>query len=160
MKKIYIASDHAGFFVKGKIISILNKLNYIYEDLGPFNDSSVDYPDYAKKVALKVQSNLKNNVGILICGSGTGMQIVANKFNGIRAVFSYDIYSSEMGRKDNDANILTLRGRNFDETLYEKIVETFLITNFSNLERHKKRLDKIKKIEFENNSNGDSNSNN
>jgi len=150
IKKIYVASDHAGFVVKEKVCLILKNLGYNFEDLGPFDENSVDYPDYAKKVALNVQKDLNLTRGILICGSGTGMQIVANKFNGIRAVFSYDVYSAEMGRKDNDANILTLRARNFNKGNYEGILKTFLETKFSNLDRHKSRIEKIKLIESKN----------
>ena len=141
-KQIYIASDHAGFGAKKEIIEILEKLNYSYEDLGPFNDKMpVDYPDYAKDVAKRVVKN--NQLGILICGSGTGMQIAANKVKGVRAAFSYDEYSAKMARQDNNANILTLRAREFNHKKYKKIVKAFLETEFSGLHRHKRRIDKL-----------------
>ena len=146
MEKIYIASDHAGYDAKVKIKQILENLGYEPKDLGPFNNKvPVDYPIYAKKVADKV--NKGNTKGILICGSGTGMQIAANKIDGIRAAFAYDKYSAQMARSDNNANILTLRGREFDHSLYKEIIETFLQTEFSNLERHKQRVKEIKDLE-------------
>jgi len=145
IEKIYIASDHAGFNAKKEILEILKKLNYKFEDLGPITDkNSVDYPDYAKKVATALQnSKSQTNFGILICGSGTGMQIAANKFKGIRAAFSYDKYSAQMARQDNNANVLTLRDRNFDHNLYKEIIKTFLETPFSKLERHQNRINKL-----------------
>lgn len=145
--KIYIGSDHAGFSSKEEIKIILDKLNYNYLDLGPNNDSRVDYPDFAKKVCDKVLKDEKS-IGILVCGSGTGMQIAANKIKGIRAAFCYDEYSAKMSRVDNNANVLTLRSREFDHKKYKKIIETFLKTQFSNEERHKKRIAKIKRLEM------------
>ena len=94
-KKIFIASDHAGFLAKQDIKEILLELGYEFEDLGPFNEDSVDFPIYAKKVAQKVQDNFNLSFGILICGSGNGMAIAANKFRGIRANLGYDEYSAK-----------------------------------------------------------------
>ena len=148
-RKIYIGSDHAGFEVKKVIKKILKEKNFIFEDLGTKSKESVDYPDFAKKVAKKVLND-KKSFGILICGTGAGMQISANKINGIRAVFCYDKYSAEMARRDNDANILTLRARKFRSKKYEEIVETFLITEYSNFPRQRRRIGKIKEIEMEN----------
>ncbi len=147
MKKIYLASDHAGYKSKEEIKKILENSKLEYEDLGPYNDKSVDYPEYAKKVADKV--TLKNTKGILICGSGIGMQIAANKIKEIRAVFAPDEYSAKMARLDNDANILTLRGREFDSSKYKPIIDTFLNTDFSNEIRHQRRIEKIKQLEEE-----------
>jgi len=144
MVKIYIASDHAGFKAKGEIKELLTQLEFNFEDLGPNDETSVDYPDFAKKVCKKVQENLEENKGILICGSGTGMQIAANKFENIRAAFCYDLYSAEMARKDNDANIITLRSREFDHLKYGSILHTFFETKFSNEERHIRRIQKLK----------------
>lgn len=148
-KTIYIASDHAGFEVKTEIVELLKRMGYDYEDLGPSDDKSVDYPIYAKRVCDEV---LRWNArGILICGSGTGMQIAANKFKGIRAAFSYDVYSAHKAREDNDANILTLRAREFDDSLYGPILVEFLDTDFLNLERHEKRIQQITDIEHHKN---------
>ena len=149
MKKIFIGSDHAGFLAKEYIKKILEKENIRYEDCGTFNENPVDYPDIAKKVTKEVLEN-KNSFGILICGSGAGMQIAANKINGIRAVFCYDKYSAMMARKDNNANILTLRGREFSKPKYKDIILTFLNTKFSRFVRHKRRIEKLKDLEKEN----------
>ncbi len=141
MKKIYLGSDHAGFLAKEEVKKILDDLKVDYEDLGTYNmKTKVDYPIYAKKVAEKVSCD-KENLGILICGSGTGMQIAANKTHGIRAAFAYDKYSAIMARKDNNANIVTLRARNFDHRRYKSIISNFLKTKFSNEPRHIKRID-------------------
>ncbi len=148
MEKIYIASDHAGFEIKEHVKNILNELNLKFEDLGPKTNKAVDYPDYAKKVAKMIQKEPKSK-GILICGSGTGMQISANKFNGIRAAFAYDSYSAKMSREDNDANILTLRARNFPINKYKNIIKIFFNTNFSNEKRHINRINKISNQELE-----------
>ncbi len=142
MRKVFIGSDHAGFQAKREIKEALESLNCIYEDLGPDNEDSVDYPIYAKKVANKVLEN-EDSLGILICGSGTGMQIAANKVKGIRAAFCYDEYSAKMARHDNDTNILTLRSREFDHSKYYNIIRMFLETNFSEESRHKKRIEEL-----------------
>jgi len=144
--KFFVASDHAGFMAKNEVIEILNSLGCEVEDLGPFNSESVDYPVFASKVCKGILEN-EGSRGILICGSGTGMAIVANKFKGIRACFSYDEYSATMGRKDNDCNVLTLRDREFDHSKYAGIVKAFVETQFSGLKRHAIRIVEIKEIE-------------
>jgi ribose 5-phosphate isomerase B len=148
-KKIFIASDHAGFLAKQDIKDILVELDFKFEDLGPYSEGSVDYPIYAKKVANKVQENLNSSFGILICGSGTGMAIAANKFEGIRANLAYDEYSAKFSRLDNDANVLTLRAIEFDHSKYKNIVETFLLTEFSGEFRHQRRIDEVTKMRQE-----------
>ncbi|MCA9496346.1 MAG: ribose 5-phosphate isomerase B [Nanoarchaeota archaeon] len=148
-KKVYVASDHAGFEAKNEVVRILCELGLDFVDLGTNSALvSVDYPKYAKKVCLKVLKD-KDFYGILICGSGSGMQIAANKIKGIRAVFAYDEYSAKMSRLDNDANILTLRGREFDSKKYFKIIKAFLNTDFSGEKRHIKRVEQIDKLENE-----------
>lgn len=141
VKKIYLGSDHAGFKAKQKIKKILKKLGYGFVDLGTFSEESVDYPEYAKAVCLKVLE--EKSFGILICGSGTGMQIAANKIKRIRAAFCFDKYSAKMARYDNDANVLTLRARKFSFFKYRGIVETFLKTEFSREDRHKRRIEML-----------------
>lgn len=137
---IFLGSDHAGYFAKEEIKKILDNRNVIYEDMGTYDpDEKVDYPVFAKRVCEKVLES-EDNKGILICGSGTGMQIAANKIKGIRASFAFDEYSAKMSRHDNDANVLTLRAREFDHSLYNTIVNSWLDANFSELERHKKRI--------------------
>jgi ribose 5-phosphate isomerase B len=141
--KVYIASDHAGFDAKDEVKKVIEKMNgYEIIDFGPRDSSKVDYPYYAKLVAKSVSRNF-GSFGILICGSGTGMAIAANKVSGIRATFAYDVYSAKMARFDNDANVLTLRAREFDHSKYEEIVKTFLNTKFSGYERHKHRISKL-----------------
>ena len=110
MKKIFISSDHAGFKLKEDIKKHLKSKKLNLEDLGPVNDNSVDYPDYAHKLAKKVKIG-KNNVGILVCGSGTGMNIAANKHKNIRAAQCFNAKSTKLSRLHNDANIITLGSR-------------------------------------------------
>ena len=110
MKKIFISSDHAGFKLKESIKIFLNKQNYNYIDLGPNNDSRVDYPDFAHKVAKKVKIN-KNHVGILVCGSGMGMNMAANRHKNIRAAQCFNLKSTKLSRLHNNANIITLGSR-------------------------------------------------
>ena len=110
MRKIFISSDHAGFKLKEIIKDYLKNKKVKIEDLGPKNDSSVDYPDYAHKVAKKVTLK-KSNVGILVCGSGTGMNIAANKHKKIRAAQCFNLKSTKLSRLHNDANIITLGSR-------------------------------------------------
>ena len=140
--KIIIGSDHAGLRLKERVKRYLKKKKIEYEDLGTESFTSVDYPDYALKVAEKVVKN-KNTRGILVCGTGTGMTIAANKVKGIRAVAAYDAYSARMSRKDNDTNVLGLRGRFFPFEKIRKIITVWLDTPFSGQERHKRRIKKI-----------------
>src|SRR3990172_121670 len=106
--KIAIASDHAGYQLKEEIKKVLESFAVAYEDLGPQNTESVDYPDYAKQVARAVQ---KGNRGILCCGTGIGMSIAANKFKGVRAALCHDSLTAQMSREHNDSNILIMGGR-------------------------------------------------
>ncbi len=144
--KVIIASDHAGFRLKEKIKNYLRRRKIEFEDFGTDSLQAVDYPDYAIKVAKAVAKN-KDHRGILICGTGTGMTIAANKVNGIRAVAAYDTYSAKMSRIDNDTNILGLRGRYFPYERIRKIISVWLDTPFSGERRHKKRLKKIANYE-------------
>lgn len=141
---IYLGADHAGFKTKEKLKIFLDKKKIPYEDLGTNSEDSVDYPDYAKKVAKKV-ANEKDSRGILVCGTGTGMVMAANRIRGARAVAAYDNYSAKMSRIDNNANILCLRGRNFDFKKIKSITNTWLNTKFSKKLRHKQRIKKLDK---------------
>ena len=125
MKKIFISSDHAGFKLKETIKDYLRKKKVKFEDLGPKDDNSVDYPDYAHKVARKVKSN-KSNVGILVCGSGTWMNIAANKHKNIRAAQCFDLKSTKLSRLHNDANIITLGSRLITKKNALKFISIFL----------------------------------
>ena len=141
MSKIFIASDHAGFNLKEVIKKYLSKKKLAFQDLGPENDKSVDYPIYAHNVAKKVKVS-KNNVGILICGSGTGMNITANKHKNIRAAQCFNLKSTKLSRLHNDANIITLGSRLISKKNALNFVGIFLKTKFEG-GRHLKRIRKI-----------------
>ncbi len=141
MNKIFISSDHAGFKLKEDIKLFLKKKKYTFIDLGPSNDNRVDYPDYAHAVAKKVKTN-KNLRGILICGSGIGMNIVANRHKNIRAAQCYNVKSTKLSRLHNDANIITLGSRLLTKKNALNCVSVFLKTNFD-AGRHQKRIKKI-----------------
>ena len=141
MRKIFIASDHAGFDLKEVIKQYLSKRKLSFQDLGPENDKSVDYPIYAHNVAKKVKVK-KNNVGILICGSGTGMNIAANKHKNIRAAQCFNLKSTKLSRLHNDANIITLGSRLISKKNALKFIGVFLNTKF-NGGRHLRRVKKI-----------------
>ena len=141
MKKIFISSDHAGFKLKEAIKSYLSKKKLSFTDMGPYNDSRVDYPDFAHKVARKVKLN-KNNIGILVCGSGMGMNIAANRHNNIRAAQCFNLKSTKLSRLHNDANIITLGSRLLTKKNALSCVGVFLDTKFEG-GRHSKRIKKI-----------------
>ncbi len=135
---IIIGSDHAGFELKEKIRTRLISEGYTVEDAGPFNDASVNYVDYAKKVALAV-SEARFSKGILVCGSGIGMSMAANRFKGVRAALCADLLSARLSRQHNDANVLALGGRLIGEVLAFELVKTFLETRFEG-GRHLERI--------------------
>ena len=140
-KKICISSDHAGYKIKEFIKEELISFGISIIDLGPFSEKSVDYPDYAKKLAKRVKAK-KSDIGILVCGSGTGMAISANKIKGIRAAVCYNIKSTRLSRQHNNANIIALGARLTKKNVSLKLVETFLKTSFEG-GRHLKRIRKI-----------------
>ncbi len=140
-KKIFISSDHAGFKLKEHIKIYLKNKRLNFEDLGPSSEDRVDYPDYAHKVSRKVKTN-KSNFGILVCGSGTGMNIAANKHKNIRAAQCFNLKSTKLSRLHNDANIITLGSRLITKKNALKFVDTFLTTKFDG-GRHLKRIKKI-----------------
>ena len=140
-KKVSLASDHAGFNLKEKIKKFLIKKKIKVVDLGPKNNNSVDYPDYAKKVAKNVSSK-KSNVGILVCGSGTGMAMSANKAKKIRAAVCYNKASTRLSRQHNNANIMALGARLTKKSDAIKLVNVFLNTKFEG-GRHLRRVNKV-----------------
>ena len=140
-KKVCIASDHAGFDLKEKIKDFLINKYISIIDLGPFEKKSVDYPDYAKKLANRIKAK-KSDVGILVCGSGTGMAISANKIKNIRAAVCYNKRSTRLSRQHNNANIIALGARLTKKSLSLKLIELFLKTKFEG-GRHLKRVKKI-----------------
>ena len=140
MKNIYIASDHAGFNLKESIKKKFSK-KYNLFDLGPENSSkSVNYPDYAHKLSRKIVK--KQNIGILVCGSGMGMSMSANKHKNIRAALCYSVKNAKLSRLHNDANVITLGERLISKNLAFKCINAFLNTNFEG-GRHLKRVKKI-----------------
>jgi len=143
--KIAIGSDHGGFRLKEIIKEYIEGRGYECEDFGTTNEESVDYPDFALKVADSV-SNGKNPRGVLICGTGIGMSIVANKVPDIRATLCSDEYTAKMSREHNNSNILVLGGRTLDEKKAKSIVDVWLETEFTGEDRHVKRLKKIEDI--------------
>src|SRR3989344_3686980 len=141
---IYIGADHAGFDLKQAIKKMLDKKEIKYVDMNEKKVEGDDYPDVAYLVANAVSKDKTNKLrGILVCGSGVGMCIVANKVRGIRAATVYDKYSAVMSRKDNDTNVLCLRSRNMSQSRNLKFVKFWLNTYFSNAERHRRRIRKI-----------------
>jgi len=146
MKTVYLGADHAGFALKEKIKHWLERNHIPYQDLGNLvYDPNDDYPDFAQKVAQKVIK--EKTFGILLCGSAQGMSIAANKIKGIRAVVPFSIKEARLARQHNDANIICLSGWYTHFYRATKMLETFLLTPFSNEPRHIRRLNKIKKIE-------------
>ncbi len=143
--KIAIASDHAGLDLKNKIIKFLQEAGQPVSDLGTHNRDSVDYPDYGIPVAQAVSEG-KIDRGILICGTGIGMSIVANKFPGVRAALCYDPFTAKVSRLHNDANVLVLGERVLEEKTALEIVRLWLATAFDG-GRHARRLAKIEEIE-------------
>jgi ribose 5-phosphate isomerase B len=148
MNMLYIASDHAGYQLKKYLTRYLKvQLKRDFEDLGPEEyDKEDDFPDFAAKVARKVASK-KDALGILICGSGQGVCITANKFKGIRAILGYSIEAAELARKHDFANVLCLAGRVLSNEHAIAIVKTFLENEPKQEKRFLRRIEKIRKIE-------------
>ena len=143
--KIAVASDHRGYEVKGKILALVAEAGHEGIDYGPETGDSVDYPDFAAKVSLAV-SNKEVDRGILICGTGIGMCIAANKFKGVRAAPCHDDLTAEMSRLHNDANVLCMSADLVGEQLVTRMVEIWLKTEFEG-GRHARRLEKIAQLE-------------
>ena len=140
LNKIFISSDHAGFNLKKNIIQKFSRKQKIV-DLGPSSNKSVDYPDYARKLSKKVSSNSRN-FGILVCGSGTGMAISANKNKNIRAALCYSVKNTKLSRLHNNANIITLGARLINKNKAFNLIKVFLNTKFEG-GRHLRRVKKI-----------------
>jgi len=145
--KVYLATDHAGFEFKENIKAFLQEKGYEVEDCGAFSfDKDDDYPDFVSVASEKVSEN-KGSFGIVLGKSGAGECIVANKIKGIRAFLAVSEKNVRLAREHNDANVISLGSEIVNETQAKELVELFLNTPFSNEERHKRRIDKIKKIE-------------
>jgi len=143
--KIAIGCDHAGVALKKEILPVLKELSIEWEDFGTDSEEPVDYPDLGEKVSQAVSDNRVER-GILICGTGIGMSIVANKFPGVRAALCRDEYSTKMSRLHNDANLLVLPGRAIEKETAKEIVKIWFTTPFEG-GRHQRRIEKIKAIE-------------
>ncbi|ACM93058.1 ribose 5-phosphate isomerase B [Nautilia profundicola AmH] len=139
--KYFIGTDHAGYEIKPFVIEYLQKKGIEVEDLGTYSTDSVDYPDYAHKVAEAVLAN-PGTMGILICGSGIGMSLAANKHKGIRAALCHDHYTAKMARLHNNANILCFGARIVGLGVVESILDAWLDTEFEG-GRHQRRVEKI-----------------
>jgi ribose 5-phosphate isomerase B len=148
-EKIIIAADHGGYTLKEAIKPHLTEMGLIVTDIGTDSGEAVDYPDFGQKAAAVVSTGLFPR-GILICGSGVGMSIVANRFPGVRAALCLDEESARLSRMHNDANILVLAGRKTDPETALRIVRTWLTTPFEG-GRHQRRLDKIDAVEVKSN---------
>jgi|SRR3989344_5623541 len=147
---IYIGADHKGFKLKEALKIYLKELDFESEDLGAFElNLDDDYPDFALAVAKKVAENPDENRGILICGSGVGVDVTANKFKGVRSALLFNPEQAQMSRNDDNTNVLSLSADFIDENVAKEIIRVWLETPFSRLERHVRRLIKIKNIEGE-----------
>ncbi|MGI9102493.1 MAG: ribose 5-phosphate isomerase B [Terriglobales bacterium] len=145
--KIALGADHAGFSLKEKVKQWLTEQGVQVDDKGTLSNDSVDYPDFARKVGEEVAGK-KVDRGILVCGSGIGMSIAANKVPGVRAANVHGVYEAQMSREHNDANVLTLGARTLTDEEAHSIIDTWLRTKFAG-GRHQRRVDKITEIEKE-----------
>ncbi len=144
--KIAIAADHAGFALKERVKGFVAEAGHEPLDLGAFSEAPSDYPDFAKAIVEALKSNEADR-GVLICGSGVGASVAANKFTGIRAGLCHDTYSARQGVEHDDMNILVLGGRVVGEGLAKELVSAFLEANFTGEDRHLRRLAKIAAFE-------------
>jgi RpiB/LacA/LacB family sugar-phosphate isomerase len=144
--KIVIGSDHAGFQLKGAVGDLLRSMNQEVLDVGAFNENPSDYPDFAEAVGRAILDR-KAERGVLICGSGVGASVAANKLTGIRAAVCHDTYSAHQGVEHDDMNVLVLGSRIVGVKLAEDLVKAFLAAKFTNEDRHVRRLAKIKALE-------------
>jgi len=144
---ILLGSDHGGLALKESIKSLLEERGILYEDCGTYSTDSVDYPDFGEKVARRVSIGDAEK-GILFCGTGIGMSIIANKFPGVRAALATDLFTAQMAKEHNNANILVLGGRVLQDDQARSMVTIWLDSPFDG-GRHQQRLDKIHQIEKE-----------
>lgn len=147
--RIAIGADHAGYELKNSVVEFVQSAGHAAYDLGTHSTDPVDYPDFARKVCEAMQQG-KADLGILVCGSGVGASVAANKFFGIRAAICHDTYTAHQGREHDDVNVLCLGSRVIGEALAMDIVQVWLAASFSYAERHQRRLDKVLAIEKEN----------
>jgi RpiB/LacA/LacB family sugar-phosphate isomerase len=144
--RIAIAADHAGFLLKENIREFLSQLGHDVQDFGTYSTDPVDYPDYAEALANAILGG-QSERGILICGSGVGASVAANKFPGIRAGLCHDTYSAHQGVEHDDMNMLVLGGRVIGDEMARELVRAFMAAQFTREERHLRRLAKVRAIE-------------
>ncbi len=144
--KIALGADHAGFQLKERVKALLEELKHQALDLGTHDTQPVDYPDFAEAVALAIRDG-KAERGILLCGSGVGASVAANKIPGVRAGLCHDHYSAHQGVEHDDMNVLVMGGRVIGEAVALELVRAFLDARFSGEERHQRRLEKVKAVE-------------
>lgn len=144
--RIAVACDHAGFTLKDEVIAVIQNAGHDVLDLGTYNQEPVDYPDYAEKAGRAIVQGQADR-GVLVCGSGVGACIAANKINGIYACVCHDTYSAHQGVEHDNMNMLCLGGRIIGVETAKEIVSAFIKASFSKEERHKRRFEKIQKIE-------------
>jgi ribose 5-phosphate isomerase B len=145
--KLIIASDHAGLELRRELVALLTERGIAFDDVGPTTAESVDYPDFAKNVAMAISEGRYTH-GVLVCGTGIGMSIVANKYRGVRAALCTTEFEARMARAHNDANVLCVGQRVVGVGVARSILEAFLATPFEG-GRHQKRIDKIREAESE-----------
>jgi ribose 5-phosphate isomerase B len=144
--RIAVGCDHAGFPLKQEVLELLTSLGHTADDFGTFSTAPADYPDYARKVAEAVLSGACDR-GVVVCGSGVGASVAASKVPGVRAALCHDTFSARQGVEDDDMNVVCLGARVIGPMLAAEVLKAFLAATFSGVERHARRLGKIKKIE-------------
>ncbi len=144
--KVGIGCDHAGFPLKQELLGLLTGLGHELEDVGAFDTRPSDYPDFARSVGLQVAGG-RCERGILVCGSGVGASVAANKIPGVRAALCHDTFSARQGVEDDDMNVVCLGARVIGPALAAEVIQVFLAAKFSGAERHVRRLNKVKSIE-------------
>jgi ribose 5-phosphate isomerase B len=143
---VAVGGDHAGYPLKVRLVEFLREESYEVVDVGSHSRRAVDYPDYAVRVGRTLQDG-KADLGIMVCGSGAGASIAANKLKGIRAAVCHDTFSAHQSREDDDANLLCLGARVIGESLARELTRTFLQDRFSGKPRHRRRLEKVLALE-------------
>jgi len=144
--RIAVASDHAGFEIKNDVAEALRIAGHEVQDLGTYDETPVDYPDFAEKIG-KALLSLEAERGVLVCGSGVGASVAANKIPGIRAGLCHDTYSAHQGVEHDDMNVLVLGGRVIGSEMAKELACTFVAARFTHEERHERRLAKVRAIE-------------
>lgn len=146
--RVAVGADHAGFQLKEHLAKLLAEQGYAVLDMGTHSESPVDYPDYAAAVGRAVREGRADR-GVLVCGSGAGAAIAANKIKGVRAVLAHDTYTAHQSVEHDDANVITVGSRVIGQALAEEVTTAFLLARFTGEERHVRRLNKVKAIEAE-----------